>query len=106
MKNVENPDYSQDIDDITKDELNYDEESISRTMDVLFEMTKENSQFRELYELAAGKMLSTDRLTGQAILFSYDYLADFHHCIVAYLENPMEWNENIHYIKLKSRLLL
>ena len=77
---------SEILDEETEDELAYDEESSSKIMDYVFEKTKENSGFDKLYELAAGRMFSTDRTIGLAVLFSYDYLQHFHVCLVEYFK--------------------
>ena len=72
------PDNLKDIDAETQDEYNYDEECISSTMSLLFSYTKDNTYFNKLYDMAASKMISTNREIGQAVLFSYDYLIFFH----------------------------
>jgi hypothetical protein len=94
-----------DIDEETKDEMNYDEETISQTMDILFDMTKDNIWFKQLYDLAAGLMFSTDREIGLVVLFSYDNFPFFHSCLASFYNNPLEFHEkNEFYLKLKQKL--
>lgn len=101
-KNPENPD---DIDNETLDENNYDEDVISRTMDVLFELTKGNGLFQQLYVSAAAKMLSEQLEIGQAVLFSYDYLPLFHKCLGCFIKEPSTFDEtNEFYVGLMKKL--
>ena len=94
-----------DIDDETKDELDYDDETISKTMDLLFDMTKNNTLFQELYDLAAGLMFSTNREIGIVVLFSYDNLPLFHNCLASFYREPELYNEkNEHFIRLNQKL--
>lgn len=83
-----------DIDDVTKDEMDYDDETISKTMGKLFTLTKDNLYFQELYDLAAALMFSTDREIGQVVLFSYDNLPLFHSCLASFYREPSTFNEN------------
>jgi hypothetical protein len=101
--NGENNEY--DIDDETLDEMNYDEMTISKTMDLLYQFTQENEMFQKLYDLAAARMISTDRLIGQAVLFSYDYLPLFHQCLASFFndEEPFD-NNNTYYLELSKKL--
>ena len=101
-KNPENPD---EIDDETLDENNYDEDIISRTMDLLFELTKGNGLFHHLYVSAAAKMLSEQLDIGQAVLFSYDYLPLFHKCLGCFFKEPSRFDEtNEFYVALMKKL--
>jgi hypothetical protein len=107
MDSINYPDMNQyeDLDDVTRDELEYDENSTKIALDYIYSKTKNNSIFKELYLLAAAKMISTDRETGLIILLSYDYLVLFHPCLVTFLYNPTEFNENnIMIIELKNQL--
>jgi hypothetical protein len=54
MKCIINEDLN-DIDEETKDELLYDENTMSAIMDEIFNATKNNELFNELYDLAAIK---------------------------------------------------
>ena len=92
-----------DIDEETRDELTYDEDAISAGMDKLYDFTKDNELFNELYELAAGRMLSTDKYIGQAVLLSYDYLFLFHQCLGSFVKGVFD-KENEYYKKLKEKL--
>lgn len=87
----ENPDY----DDETLDEELYDSKHVNRALDFIYEHTKTNPIFTELYEKAAARMISTDLTIGLAVLFSYDHLKLFHECLVAYFSNdPPNIEEN------------
>jgi len=92
-----------DIDEETKDELLYDENTMSAIMDEIFNATKNNELFNELYDLAAARMFSTDRTIGQAVLLSYDYLCFFHNCLASFLRGNFD-NKNEFYLLLKIKL--
>ena len=102
MKCIINEDLN-DIDEETKDELLYDENTMSAIMDEIFNATKNNELFNELYDLAAARMFSTDRTIGQAVLLSYDYLCFFHNCLASFLKGSFD-NKNEFYLLLKIKL--
>ena len=102
MKCIINEDLN-DIDEETKDELLYDENTMSAIMDEIFNATKNNELFNELYDLAAARMFSTDRTIGQAVLLSYDYLCFFHNCLASFLRGNFD-NKNEFYLLLKIKL--
>lgn len=77
----------ENFDEETIDEVGFDEEAANRAMDDVFERTKNNKGFQEMYKLAAGKMISVDRKIGLAVCFSYDYFVYFHRCLKEYLDN-------------------
>ena len=94
-----------DIDDETRDELDYDANTISPIMDKLFKYTKGNPRFHELYELAAGLMFSIEPEIGQAVLFSYDYLPLLHSCLASFHREPLGFNDqNPCFLALKKKL--
>lgn len=78
-------------DAITADELNYDVDAASAMMDAIFDQTSTHPLFQELYDHAAAKMFSLDRTIGMAVLFSYDYFADFHRCLCVWMQEPSAW---------------
>lgn len=83
------PDYDiTSIDDETRDELSYDETAASGIMNYIYEKTRAHPLFQKLYELSAGLMFSTDNEIGLSVLLSYDYLADFHNCLVVFMKTP------------------
>jgi len=95
----------EELDEETEDEISYDEEAASKTMDKIYEKTKKNALFKNLYKIAASKMLSEDETIGQAVLFSYDYLKDFYLCLVDFYnerENFIDKNQN--YINLLKKI--
>jgi hypothetical protein len=99
-------DVDEDLDEETKDELNYNESSISTTMDSLLLLTKDNRCFQELYDLAAALMFSCNREIGLAVLFSYDNLPLFHDCLSSFYYDPGAFNElNLIFISLKQKLI-
>jgi hypothetical protein len=83
-----------DLDAVTRDENNYDIDAATKSMDYIFEKTKDIELFQTLYDLAAAKMLSMDRSIGLAILFSYDNMKAFHHCICDFIENNDTFDKN------------
>ena len=78
------------LDEISKDENNYDEETNKLWMNWISEQTKECYELNELYKLAAATMISLDRDTGLAVLFSFDYFSDFHSLLTIYFKNPKQ----------------
>jgi hypothetical protein len=92
-----------DLDDISRDELLYDEQSIQIKMDEIYEVTKNDLLWIELYELAAAKFFSTNKEIGLAVLFSYHYFPGFYNCWIDYSNNS--WSKtNESYLYLKTLL--
>ena len=71
-----------DIDEITRDEWDFDQDAITKLFDFIYSTT--GKLFDEMYKKAAGFMLSEDPNIGLAVLFSYDYLMDFHPVLCDY----------------------
>lgn len=90
-----------DLDEETKDELLFDNYAMSSTMDYIYDKTKENDFFKEIYLLGASKMFSTDPNIGLAILFSYDFFALFHLCLQDFFNNKLD---TINYNILKNKI--
>lgn len=94
-----------DLDEITRDEQDYDVDAASQKLDFIFEMTSGNPWFQELYDIAASKMISTDRSIGLSVLFSYDYLALFHRCLCSFFDDPDGFYEsNVAFVALKKKI--
>jgi|Laugrespbdmm15sd_2_1035082.scaffolds.fasta_scaffold00089_14 hypothetical protein len=94
-----------EIDTVTQDENDYDMDSSSKAMDYVYGITSHHPQFQQLYDIAASKMFSTDRDIGLAVLFSYDYMALFHNCILSYRTNPADFTEqNRAYCELYAKI--
>ena len=94
------------IDEETRDEMMYDERTVSKIMDELLEVTISHPLFQYLYDAAAGKMLSTNREIGQAVLFSYDYLPLFHKCLASFVRSPADFTEtNQYYVALSKKIV-
>lgn len=106
MKHIKRDTKEEEImDEVTADELDYDYETINKTMDELYEKTKDNPLFQTLYDLAAAKMISLDRTIGQSVLFSYNYLYLFHACLCVFIMCPNEFTEQCEYYReLKTKL--
>ena len=95
-----------EIDEISRDENDYDGETTSKGLDFIYESTKENVYFQKLYDAGASKMLSENREIGLAVLFSYDYMKYFHSCVVDYLEDPIHFDDtNEHYVTLYKKIV-
>lgn len=77
-----------DLDEETLDEQHFDMEAASRTMDAIWDSTKDNVLFQSLYEKAAAIMLSQDKEIGLAVMISYDYLDVFHACFCRFKREP------------------
>lgn len=105
LKEIETKYNMDELDEETLDELLYDYDAMSQTMEVLYSLTKSNVLFQTLYDLAAGKMFSTDQTIGQVILFSYDYFYLFHACLCVFFHSPELFDETcIYYLELKDKL--
>jgi hypothetical protein len=95
----------EEIDDVSLDELMYDETKINNEMEKMYELTKDHKLFQNLYDLAASKMFSIDRTIGQCILFSYDYWYLFHKCLYVYFWTVDLFNEtNPVYLDLLEKI--
>lgn len=95
-------DIDQDIDEVSRDEMDYDDVSTSLLLDHIYESTSHNSLFQQLYECAAALMLSEDKSIGLCVLFSYNYFQYFHKCLCCFFETPDEFTEN-HPVYLQMR---
>ena len=102
------PDWSKmdkDIDEETKDELMYDPDAMFQGLDFIYEKTRNHTLFKELYEIAASKMISVDPTIGVAVLFSYDYFHLFHLCLADFFRNPECFtSENINFKHMMNKI--
>jgi hypothetical protein len=80
-------DYSA-LDEITRDEVAYDDNAMMDFMTSVWTHTKHNTDLCELYQTAAGAMFSTDPEIGIVVLFAYDYLPPFYPILLAFSQNP------------------
>jgi len=103
-KNVNNvqENLDEDIDNESKDELFYDTKTMSEFIDFILHETKLNKLFLQLYIKTAGQMFSNSPEIGLTILLSYDYLFDFHLCLVDFFKNNDNMSDNLHYKNLIS----
>lgn len=93
-------------DEETGDEQYYDETYMTRFLDDTYALTREHPIFKELYEIAAGKMLSLNPEIGLAVLMSYDYLYFFYGCLLDYKSSPDSFGKhNENFIKLYSKIV-
>lgn len=93
------------MDEITRDENNYDDETAKKALDYVYDHTQRHPLFMKLYEMAAGHMLSLDNTIGLSVLCSYDYLHLFHKCIQCFMTEPEAFNKtHPSYIKIKDAL--
>lgn len=70
-----------ELDPNTQDELLFDTNAISGSMDKMYEDTSKEPFFQDLYLQAAGQMFSTDPKIGQAVLCSYDTFHLYYACV-------------------------
>jgi len=94
-----------DLDEETKDELLYESDAISKGMDYIYDLTKDNKVFQQLYLDAAGLMFSQSPDIGLSILFAYDYFKDFHNCLRVFFENESRFSETTPEFKKLKRLI-
>lgn len=66
-------DMTMEIDDESRDEMEFDLDNMQIGLDYLFENTIDSPLFEELYLLSAATMFSTDVKIGQSVLCSYDF---------------------------------
>jgi hypothetical protein len=105
IEKIEADNKKYNYDEETQDELLFDEVAVNSGMSNILEKTTGNRFFDELYSLAAGLMISTNRETGLCVLLSYDYFFDFYKVWNSYLDNPIDFSEtNSYFIILKKRL--
>jgi hypothetical protein len=81
------PNYIHEVDDVSIDEYDYDEDAASQLLDSIYAETHSIPVFNELYVLAAATMMSEDTSIGLAVLFSYNFAYVFHNCIISYVIN-------------------
>lgn len=102
------PDWSkmdEDLDEETKDELMYDQDAMFVGLDFIYEKTHNHPLFKELYEIAASKMISIDPNIGIAVIFSYDYFYLFHLCLADFFKNPECFTrENINFVNMRNKI--
>lgn len=94
----------ENIDSITNDENNYDEETMARSMDFIYEKTKHHLLFQTLYQHGAARMFSLNNEIGLAVLCSYDYFHLFHLCLRDFVQEYQITETNINYQKLLQKL--
>ncbi len=109
LMEMPNTDYvhtsKEEIDEETGDEQYYEEESMTKLLDEIYALTSQHHLFKELYEIAAGKMLSLNPEIGLAVLMSYDYLFLFYTCVLEYKSSPDSFNENTQsYVRIKEKI--
>jgi hypothetical protein len=71
-----------DLDDVTRDEMNFDEEATRLGYAQIYELLKDKLLFYDLFIKAASFMISEDPEVGLCILMSYDYLKPFYPVLV------------------------
>ncbi len=71
-----------DLDEITRDEMNFDVDAVSLGNAQLYALVEDNLLFYDLLIKAASFMISEDPEVGFCILFSYDYLKLFYPVLV------------------------
>ena len=95
-----------DLDEETKDELFYENGSISKGMDYIYAETIKNAAFKQLYLDAAALMFSQNRDIGLSVLFAYDYFIEFHNCLCVFFENPSGFSTNTPEFQKIHRLIV
>ena len=71
-----------DLDEITRDEMNYDDDAMKIGHSQLYAELKDNLLFYDLFIKAASFMISEDPEVGFCVLLSYDYLNPFYPVLV------------------------
>lgn len=78
----------------------YNDEVIKRELDSIYESTKDNPLFQNIYQKLAAKFLSLDCEIGLAVAFSYSYFRDFYPLLVGFLSGEKINEENQYYQNL------
>jgi hypothetical protein len=95
----------EELDEETEDEISYDDNAAVKFMDEIYDKTKDNALFKNVYKIAASKFLSEDESIGLVVLFSYDFMSSFIACLVDYLKSPDSFNsDNNNYIVLLKKI--
>jgi hypothetical protein len=89
--------FLKDDDPESFDEMLYDETAVSVGMKQMFEKTKDNTKFIELYRSAAARFFTEDLETGVCVLLTFDYFADY----IALYTNP---DDDFFFQKLKQKI--
>lgn len=109
MSSAKYPEIHPDVDDESKDELEFDEDATSIAMEYVYSKTKDDPIFQQLYSLAAARMFSLDHQIGMSVLFSYDYLEIYHYCLVSFFSGDVDeyntdFSKNRGVVELMRRL--
>jgi hypothetical protein len=109
MSSTKYPDIHPDVDDESKDELEFDEDASSIAMEYVYSKTKDHPIFQQLYSFAAARILSLDHQIGMSVLFSYDYLEIYHYCLVSFFSGDVDeyntdFSKNRGVVELMRRL--
>lgn len=91
------------IDEVTHDEWDYDNDAMSQWLNTVYDLTGNDTLFRELYRIAAGTMLSEDLQIGLAIMISYDYFQDFYHCLQLFSKKSNDYQERVQKLQQQIR---
>lgn len=103
--NLNETDFEKVIDDESKDEMDYDYDSMVIGLELLFKPTINEPNFEELYTLAAATMFSTDVKVGQVVLCSYDYFHLYFNCLwYFFLEKDTKLESLASYQVMMARL--
>ena len=94
-----------EIDDESKDEMQYDMKQMDTHLTEIYEITKSEPKFLTLYKKAASQMLSEDPLIGQVVLCSYHYFSLYFSCVWFYLHGGRtSLTESVEYKRLVEML--
>lgn len=96
------PDPDNDIDDVTRDEWDYDADAMTELLDHVYATTHFHSRFQTLYLSAAGTMFSEELQIGLTVLFSYDYFQAFHACLHAYYTLDVKHQSELFELRMKE----
>lgn len=96
-------DMTMEIDEESRDEMEFDLDSMQIGLDYLFENTIDSPLFEELYILSAATMFSTDVKIGQSVLCSYDFFYLYYTCLWYFIMDKSRKIETIsEYQQLRS----
>ena len=81
LEDLKNDLKEENEDEETTDELNYDSSLVDKGLEEWFLFSTKQTEFKDLYLYAAGRMFSTDLRIGQAVICAYDTFYLYYTCI-------------------------
>ena len=85
---------------LSDEDFLFDNTIIKNELDDIYEKTKDNNLFKNIYKNAAYIFFSTDEDIGLAVMFSFSHFKLFHLLLCDFLRDNTIDNTNEHYINI------